>query len=694
MTGAADDQPNPSTIPAVADALFRLLADSIEEYAIFLLDPEGRVSTWNPGAEHILGWTAPEILGRPIALLYPPEAVAAGQPDECLRNARERGRHDEEAPRVRRDGTRFRAHSVTTALLDADGRLQGFAKITQDITERDRIAEQRRADEAKYRAIIDTAVDAIAVIDERGIVQSFNPAAERVFRYAAAEVVGRNVAMLMPEPDHSAHDSYIENYRRSGQAKIIGIGREVRGRRRDGTLFPLELSIAEWRAGGARFFTGIMRDISARKRDEEALRRLNETLEQRVVERTRALEQANERMQEQMASLQRAQAALEEAQRMEAVGQLTGGIAHDFNNLLTAISGNLDLVSQMAADNARMRQLLDAAQRAADRGARLTSQLLAFARRQRLHPEVVRLEDLLRDFQILITRALGEKVEVRFEIEPALWPCLVDPAQFQSAVLNLVVNARDAMQAGGQFTIEGRNLVLDAHDAASVPHLSPGPYVVVTVRDTGEGMAPPVAARAFEPFFTTKEVGKGTGLGLSQVYGFARQSGGTATLESAVGRGTAVRLFLPRAPRASARPAPAAVERDAPRKDGAKASETILIVEDDVHVLEAAVNALSALGYETLIARTGEEALALLGGPEPIDLLFSDIVMPGGISGTELARRALHLRPGLPVLLTTGYAELDRDATADLPLLSKPYRTSELARKVRAVLDGVRVAAG
>jgi PAS domain S-box-containing protein len=308
-------------------------------------------------------------------------------------------------------------------------------------------------DEAKYRAIIDTAVDAIAVIDEAGVVQSFNLAAEKIFGYGAAAVVGRNVKMLVPETDASAHDSYIESYRQTGKAKIIGIFREVQGQRSDGTLFPLELSIAEWRAGGKRYFTGVMRDVTERKRAEEALRRLNETLEQRVLERASALEDANRRLTSQMETLQRAQMALQQAQKMEAIGQLTGGIAHDFNNLLTAIAGNLDLVAAGIGNNQSLHRLIDAAQRAAQRGGRLTQQLLAFARQQTLRPEIVDLNTLIQEFRIIVNRAAGETIDVTFNPEGRLWPALVDPAQFQSAVLNLVVNARDAMPGGGQLVI-------------------------------------------------------------------------------------------------------------------------------------------------------------------------------------------------------------------------------------------------
>jgi PAS domain S-box-containing protein len=537
--------------------------------------------------------------------------------------------------------------------------------------------------EAKYHAIIDTAVDAIAVIDEAGVVQSFNLAAQKIFGYAAAAVVGRNVKMLVPEPDRSAHDGYIESYRRTGKAKTIGVFREVQGQRSDGTLFPLELSIAEWRAGGKRYFTGVMRDVTERKRAEEALRRLNETLEQRVLERASALEDANRRLTSQMETLQRAQMALQQAQKMEAIGQLTGGIAHDFNNLLTAIAGNLDLVAAGIGNNQSLHRLIDAAQRAAQRGGRLTQQLLAFARQQTLRPQIVDLNTLIQEFRIIVNRAAGETIDVTFNPEGRLWPALVDPAQFQSALLNLVVNARDAMPGGGQIVIETRNVRI--RNDAAMPELASGQYVMLAVSDNGIGMTTEIVGRAFDPFFTTKEIGKGTGLGLSQVYGFARQSEGDAAIESAPGVGTTVRIYLPRAE--------GVFDMDnaaGSMPESRNAQATILVVEDNAPVREMVVSSVTALGYRTLVAGTAREAMSILLSGKPVDLMFSDIVMPGGMSGVELAREAGTLRPSLKILLTTGYAAVGREAAlgdhGPFPILNKPYRMADLIEKLREVI--------
>jgi len=347
---------------------------------------------------------------------------------------------------LRKDGQPIWVKVTASAARDTAGFAAYRIAVIEDINHRKLAEGRRQADEAKYRAIVDTAVDAIAVIDESGVIQSFNRSAEDIFGYPAAEVVGQNVRVLMPEPDRGRHDGYLANYRRTGQPKIIGVGREVQGRRKDGSLFPLELSIAEWRADGRRYFTGIMRDVTERKQAEEALRRLNETLERRVGERTAELEAANQRLTDQMEALHRAQTALQQAQKMEAIGQLTGGIAHDFNNLLAAISGNLHLMIGRAANDPLQLRLINATQSAAERGARLVEQLLAFARQQSLRPETVNLDELLREFAILITRSVGATIEVRFDGEAELWPVEADTVQFQSAVLNLAVNARDGRE--------------------------------------------------------------------------------------------------------------------------------------------------------------------------------------------------------------------------------------------------------
>jgi signal transduction histidine kinase/CheY-like chemotaxis protein len=409
-----------------------------------------------------------------------------------------------------------------------------------------------------------------------------------------------------------------------------------------------------------------------RRRAEEALRQINETLEQRV-----EAEVVERRLTED---------ALRQAQKMEAVGQLTGGVAHDFNNLLLVIMGNLELLGRAVAGNERLARFVATAHKGASRGAQLTSQLLAFARRQTLRPEKRFINDLIHEFDVLATRMLGEAIEVSFQLDPEAGACDVDPAQFGSVLLNLVVNARDAMPDGGRLTISSGNLTIDARMAAQHADARPGTYVTAQIADTGAGMPPEVMERATEPFFTTKEAGRGTGLGLSQVYGFVRQSGGFLTIESREAEGTTVRIHLP-----SVAAGPLKPEFAAKPETG---SGVILVVEDDADVRELVAMQLEELGYAPIVAASGPEAMEILAASDApaIDLLLTDVVMPGGMNGIQLVREARRQRPDLKAILTSGYhagnvAGEPEPGAADLPLLTKPYQQAELARAVKHALS-------
>ena len=383
------------------------------------------------------------------------------------------------------------------------------------------------------------------------------------------------------------------------------------------------------------------------------------------------------------------EASLYQAQKMEAVGQLTGGVAHDFNNLLTAIMGGLDTVMLTGNLAPALRKQLATAMRAAERGAGLTQQLLAFSRQQMLHPEVVDVNRLLREFETLMRRAVGESIAFVVALDPGIGACRIDPAQFQSAILNLVVNARDATPAGGHITLATRDIVLAPDAARPDPEMAPGRYVLVSVADTGKGMTAGVRARAFNPFFTTKEVGKGSGLGLSQVYGFTKQSGGHAMIDSEAGHGTTVRLYMP-CVEGEAEPR-AAVAAEKTVMAGAPAA-TVLIVEDDEAVRDTTRDALAVLGYRTLTAADAAGALAILVRDQAVDLLFTDIVMPGEMNGVDLAHAARRLRPGLKLLLTSGYAAAaESRAEEGVPVLIKPYRHDQLAARIAALLGGETV---
>ena len=372
---------------------------------------------------------------------------------------------------------------------------------------------------------------------------------------------------------------------------------------------------------------------------------------------------------------------LHQSQKMEAVGQLTGGVAHDFNNMLAVISGNLELIEDMAT-NSRARGFAATARRAADRGAKLTAQLLSFSRQQKLNPELVNASTLVFEFEGLISQAIGAKCDVRLRTDENLWLCLVDPALLETALLNLALNARDAMPDGGILEIETRNVVLDERPGAGY---LPGPYVKLSVKDTGCGMPPEVRDRIFEPFFTTKETGKGTGLGLSMVYGFARQSGGHVTVESAQAVGTTISLYLP-----AAKQEPDAQARSVEARDNTPAgSERILVVEDDADILGSTSEMLSRLGYDVHCATNGTDAIQILKEDQKFDLLFSDILMPGGMSGVELAHEARRLSKDIKILLTSGYAAdaLERQGAAEqFPFIRKPFRRADLAQCLRSIL--------
>ena len=523
--------------------------------------------------------------------------------------------------------------------------VRAFTRMTAQVEEKTAALCES---EARHRAIVDTAVDAMIVIDEDASIQSVNPATQAAFGYAPDEVVGRNVNILMPEEVAAAHDGYVEAYKRTGVRKIIGIGREVEGRRKDGSKFPLDLSVAEWRdAQGRRFFTGIMRDITERKRSEKMLA---------------------------------------QAQRLEAVGQLAGGIAHDSNNLLAAITGNLELAERVIRDEAA-RQWIRRALEAVHSGKSFNQRLLSLAHERKIEPRHLIVNSRVQVTAALLARTLGEHIELTTDLAPDLWATFVDPGEIDSAILNLAVNARDAMPEGGRLRIQTRNATLDSQTANLDPDARLGDYVQLSVIDSGAGMSEEVLQHAIEPFFTTKEPGKGTGLGLTSVFGVAKQSGGFATLASQVGKGTAVTLYLPRAP---AEP----VKEDAwltngstvPQGDG----ELILVVEDDDQVRETTLQRMEALGYAVIEVRTGAEAIERLKSDEPIALVFSDVVMPGGMTGHGLARWVLAAKPCVKVLLTSGYNERERDgrdAIAHIKVLAKPHTLGELARSIRGTLD-------
>lgn len=499
---------------------------------------------------------------------------------------------------------------------------------------------------SRLDALLRSAIDAIVTTDRHGCITSVNPAAEALFQYSDDELIGQNCHILMPEPYHSEHDGYLKHYHETGERRIIGIGREVIARRKDGSTFPIYLSVSEFVANGESFFTGIIHDMSKRKQAERAL---------------------------------------SHAQKMDAIGQLTGGVAHDFNNLLTVIIGNLELLD-MQLEEQGARELLQEAQEAADLGAKLTARLLAFARRSPLESVTVDFNELILGLTDLLHRTLGSAIDLSTVLSTDLWMSEADPGQIETAIVNLALNARDAMPDGGKLILETRNAIIDEEYIASEAGLQPGHYVQLAVSDTGLGMPASIRERVFEPFYTTKDVGRGSGLGLSMVYGFAKQSGGHVAIYSEVGKGTTVNLYLPRV-EGSADLIP---EDDAADGLQRAAGERVLVVEDDPRVRKLTVTRLEALGYDVLQAENGPQALEVMGRADQIDLVFTDLVMPGGMSGYDLCARVRIRFPGVRLLLTSGYAEevvhAQKLADEHLSVLRKPYRQADLARAIAGAL--------
>jgi PAS domain S-box-containing protein len=642
--------------PQSADDRYRLLIEGITDYAIYMLDAAGLVTSWNPGAARFKGYSEDEILGQHFSRFYTDEDKAIDLPQTALRTAREQGRFEQEGWRVRKDGTRFWAHVIIDPIRDTEGNLVGYAKVTRDLSERRRAEEQLRESEEQLRLLVQGVTDyALYMLDLDGLVSSWNAGAERIKGYSRDEVLGTHFSRFYTAEEREAGvpSKGLQRARTEGRWETEGW--RVR---KDGSRFWAHVVIDAIRneAGELVGFAKITRDITERKNAE------------------RELGEARE--------------ALFQSQKMEAVGQLTGGVAHDFNNLLTVIIGGLDTIERSKpTDTARIRRALEMSRHAADRAASLTGRLLAFSRKQALDPTRTDLNALVRNMADLLHRTLGEQIELERVLSPRLWAVEIDQNQLESAVLNLAVNARDAMPTGGKLTIETQNTFLDESYAASDAEVRPGQYVLICVSDTGSGMSKSTLARVFEPFFTTKELGRGTGLGLSMVYGFVKQSGGHVTIYSEEGEGTTVKLYLPRHLATEEIPEEEQKEPDYP---SASEDEVVLVVEDNPEVRAFSVASLSELGYHVLQAADAEAALAILRSEKRIDLLFTDVVLPGR-TGRVLAEESAVARPGLKVLFTTGYS---RNAIvhhgrldAGVRLLQKPFTFDQLASRIREVLE-------
>ena len=527
--------------------------------------------------------------------------------------------------------------------------------------------------------ILAIATDAIISIDDAHRITLFNHGAEQIFGYAGEEILGQKLDVLLPEKHRPNHNRHIQEFTRSEAiSRRMAERGTIAGRRKNGEEFPAEASISKVESGGKVISTVVLRDVTERRKFEALMAQSNAELEARVAERTKELH-------DELVRRDQMQAALVKAQRLEAVGQLTGGVAHDFNNLLTVITGNHELLQSHLTEPKSL-ELLRRAHEAADMAARLTSRLLTFARRRRLEPVNLQLNDLVLNMSELLMRTLGEPISLKTVLAEGLWPTRVDPSEVENAVLNLAINARDAMPDGGRMVIQTENASIDPAAARSETGQKPGDFVRVSVTDTGIGMPPDILARAFEPFFTTKEGGRGTGLGLSTIYGFAQQSGGFAQIYSEVGEGTTVNIYLPRADvEASTIP-----EKTSCEVLFSEHGETILVVEDSEAVRENAMQRLEGLGYAVQEASSGAEAIAMLEQSAKVALVFSDVVMTGGVSGFDLARWIDQYRPDVRILLTSGFSAeaLEDRAGGDraIRILRKPYNRHDLSIAMRQAL--------
>lgn len=636
--------------PSSTASRFELLVQSVTDYAIYMLDPQGVVTSWNAGARRFKGYEPEEIIGEHFSRFYTPEEREQQIPRIALATAERDGRFEAEGWRVRKDGTQFWANVVIDPIRDPEGHIVGYAKVTRDLTAKRAAEMELRASEERFRMLVQSVTDyAIYMLDAQGHVSSWNAGAERFKGYRADEIMGEHFSKFYTEEEREAGIPFkaLETARREGRFEAEGW--RVR---KDGSRFWASVIVDPIRndAGELIGFAKVTRDLTEKRAIEEQLR---------------------------------------QSQKMEAVGQLTGGLAHDFNNLLTGISGSLEMMQVRMAQGrtAEFDRYFMAAQGAVKRAAALTHRLLAFARRQTLDPKPTNVNQLLSGLEDLVRRTVGPGVRVEVVGASGLWPTLVDPNQLENAVLNLCINARDAMPDGGKLTIETANKWIDER-AARRHDLPVGQYVSVCVTDTGVGMTPEVISKAFDPFFTTKPIGEGTGLGLSMIYGFARQSGGQVRIYSEFGQGTTMCIYLPRhADGALADEEPELL----PALDSLGAGEVVLVIDDEPTIRMLVAELLAEAGYAVIEAPDGPAGLKVLESNARIDLLITDVGLPGGMNGRQVADAARVSRPGLKVLFITGYAENAVIGQSRLDkgmfVITKPFQMDVLAHRIREIIE-------
>ena len=672
---------------AASEGRHHAVLEDATEHAIITTDREGRITGWNAGARHVLGWVEAEVLRRHVALIFTPEDRAAGVPEAEMRTASAEGVAEDERWHVKRDGTRFWGSGQLTPLREG-GSLVGYLKVMRDRTARHAAVEDlREATRERERMMTMLSHSQTLVCDREGRVQVWTPGMERLFGYTSAEAVGALARELLHSEFPKPWPAVEAALRRGRRWRA-----EVRHRHKDGSVRVAQETwvVQPGLDGGADSLVVAVEDQTGAKQAENVLRGTNATLEARVDARTAALAQAVDALHAEALERAQAEEQLRQAQRMEALGQIAGGIAHDFNNMLQGIGGALELMQRRAEQGraAEAGRYAEAARQGVARAAALARRLLTFARRQTSEPRAVELDGLIGGVEELVRHTVGSGVTVRIDLADGVWTVLCDPGQLENVLLNLAINARDAMPSGGTISIGARNVRLEEADVAGQIGARPGDHVEIAVSDTGTGMDEATKARAFEPFFTTKPVGQGTGLGLSQLYGFVRQSNGVVRLDSALGRGTTVRLYLPRHEPGRADEGQAVPEAD-PEKAGA-ASATVLLVDDDEGVRSTAAERLREAGYAVLEAADGPAVLHLLHSGTCADVLVTDVGLPGGLNGRQVADAARELVPGLPVLFITGYAGplLDGQLAPGMEVIGKPFALDMLITKVRGLVQG------
>ena len=609
-----------------------------------------RYALINRAGEAFFGRPREQIVGKSVHEIFPKD-IADAVTERDLRVLASGGETAFGERALLESGTRF-VDTRKIIIPDSDGRPRYLLGVVEDVTERKKTQEALLESAQMARSIIDTALDAFVQMDEGGTITDWNAQAETIFGWSREDAIGKTLSSLIIPPAYrERHTAGLAHFLRTGEGAILGKRFEIDALRSDGKELKVELAVTALRLSSGYVFNGFINDLTEKIAAEEQFR---------------------------------------QAQKMEAVGQLTGGIAHDFNNMLTVITGTIEILADAVADKPQLAAIANLIGEAADRGAELTGHLLAFARKQPLQPVETDINALIAGSLKLLRPTLGEQIEIESKCAADAWPALVDPTQLTSAILNLAVNARDAMPNGGKLTIETKNVVLDESYVRSNADVLPGSYVMIAVSDTGTGIPEAVREKVFEPFFSTKEVGKGTGLGLSMVYGFVKQSGGNIKIYSEEGYGTTFRIYFPRAHVSSETSSVVAASPHAER-----GGETILVVEDDALVRSYVTTQLQTLGYVTLAAANATEALAIVDSGAAFDLLFTDIIMPGGMNGRELADKIARRRAPLRVLFTSGYTEnaIVHHGRLDpgVLLLAKPYRRSDLARMIRTALSAAGV---